>query len=402
MKDTDDFEALLAELERGQQGTPGRTGAAVGDKVRGTVVAVGEEQVFIDLGGKSEGIMDPAALRGQDGVLTVAVGDTVEAVVTGIDEESGALFLGDQKGRHLHGTEELEQAYRERLPVQGRVTGAIKGGLEVQIAGHRAFCPASQIDIRFVEDLSEFVGQHLDFRITKLEGGRKLNLVVSRRTILEEQQRTEAEALRARLVEGAVLTGTVRSIKDYGVFVDLGGIEGMIHISELAFHRVQHPSELLGEGQQVEVAVLRIEQTGDPKRPEKIALSMRALARDPWTDVPNRYPVGTRVQGKVTRLQGFGAFVELAPGVEGLVHISELGTGRRVNHPNEVLTSGQQVEAVVLDLDLEKKRIGLSLDEAKTAEAGVDLGAYAAPAKTEEGNVGSFGALLKESMKKKR
>jgi small subunit ribosomal protein S1 len=402
MKDTDDFAALLAELEREQKGTLAGESPAVGDKVAGTVVAIGEEQVFVDLGGKTEGLMDPAALRGEDGQLTVGVGDAVEAMVTGIDEESGALFLGDQQGRHLHGTAELEQAYRQQLPVQGRVTGVIKGGLEVQVAGHRAFCPASQIDVRFVEDLAEFVGQHLDFRITKLEGGRKLNLVVSRRMLLEEQQRIQAEALRARLVEGAVLNGTVTSIRDYGAFVDLGGIEGMIHVSELAFHRVKHPSELLSEGQQVEVAVLRIEQTGDPKRPEKIALSMRALARDPWTDVPTRFPVGTRVAGTVTRLQSFGAFVELAPGIEGLVHVSELGADRRVAHPQEVVSPGQRVEALVLALDLEKKRISLSLDETKAAEAAANVAAYTAPPDSGGGQIGTFGALLKESLKAKR
>jgi small subunit ribosomal protein S1 len=228
-----------------------------------------------------------------------------------------------------------------------------------------------------------------------------MNLVLSRRALLEEEQRAKAEEVRASLKEGAVLNGTVRSIKDYGAFVDLGGIEGMIHISEMAFHRVQHPSELLTEGQPVEVAVLRIEKTDNPKRPEKIALSIRALSKDPWSEADKKFPAGTKFKGTVTRLQSFGAFVELTPGIEGLVHISELGTGKRVNHPQEVLSPGQQVEATVLGVDKEGKRLSLSLDEAKAAESAPDLAAYAAPAKPGTGGMGTFGALLKESMKKK-
>lgn len=403
MSDIEDFEAMLNEHERGHR-APKQGAGAVGDKVKGTVIAIDEQQVFVDLGGKTEGIMDTAALRGEDGEVSVGVGDTVEAVVTAIDEESGALLLGDQHGRHLHGLAELEQAYRQQQAVQGRVTGAVKGGLEVQVAGQRAFCPASQIDIRFVEDLSEFVGQHLDFRLTKFEGGRRPNLVVSRRILLEEQQRAEAQALRERLAEGAVLTGKVTSIKDYGAFVDLGGLEGMIHISELAFHRVKHPSEILSPGQQVEVSVLRIEQTGDPKRPEKIALSMRALASDPWNQVSEQFPVGTRVAGKVMRLQPFGAFVELAPGIEGLAHISELGAGRRIGHPQEVLSEGQQVEATVLGIDIERRRISLSLDESRVPDAAPPpvQAQKQAPKIPDAPEIGTFGELLRESLKKGR
>jgi small subunit ribosomal protein S1 len=400
MNDSNDFAALLAEFDQTHQGTTDKA-AKPGDQVKGRVVAITEEQVFIDLGGKAEGVMDAASLRDAEGQLSVAVGDEVTATVAGV-EEDGSLRLGNQQSRHLHGAAELEQAYRQQVPVQGRVTGVIKGGAEVQIAGQRAFCPASQIDIRFVEDLNEFVGQHLDFRITKFEGGRHLNLVVSRRLVLEEEQRARAEALRANLKEGAVLTGTVTSLQDYGAFVDLGGLEGMIHISELAFHRVKHPSEMLSVGQPLEVSVLRIDKTDNPKRPEKIALSIRALARDPWAEAAQKFPVGSRVLGQVTRLQPFGAFVELAPGIEGLIHISELGTGKRITHPQEVLSPGQAIEASVLAVDLEKRRIGLTLDEAKAAEAKPDLAAYAAGTPPAESGMGSFGALLKQSLDKGR
>jgi len=401
MKETDDFASLLTEFEQGHQGATEQV-VKVGNKVRGTVISIDEEHAFVDLGGKSEGIMDIAALRDAEGNISVAVGDEVEATVASIDEESGSLLLGNQQARHLRGAADLENAYSQQQTVEGRVTATIKGGVEVQIAGQRAFCPASQIDINFVEDLSEFVDQHLKFRITKFEGGRRVNLVVSRRAILEEEQQAKAEELRASLEEGAVLSGTVTSIKDYGAFVDLGGIEGMVHISQMAFHRVTHPSEILSEGQPVEVAVLRIEKTDNPKRPEKISLSIRALSKDPWSDADSQFAVGSRVKGTVTRVQPFGAFVELTPGIEGLIHISELGAGRRVNHPQEVLSTGQQVEVSVIAVDMAKKRISLSLDEAKAAEAATDIASYAAPAKDSSNGMGSFGALLKASLDKQR
>lgn len=396
------FEDLLKQFDQTHPQS-GAGGAAVGDKVRGVVVSIGEEFAFVDLGGKSEGRLEVSVLKDAEGHLKSAVGDTIETHVTGKDEDSGMLLLGSQHGHRYHGIEEVEGAYRQGLPVQGQVSAAVKGGVEVQVAGVRAFCPASQVDIRFIEDLSELVGQRLDFRITKFEGGRRPNLVLSRKVLLEEEQRQRAEETRAQLHEGAVLSGVVTSLKDYGAFVDIGGLEGMIHISQLAFGHVKHPSEILSIGQPVEVSVLRIEPASGPKNREKIALSIRALARDPWQEAANSFPVGQRVSGRVSRLQPFGAFVELAPGIDGLVHISELGAGRRVNHPSEVLNVGDPVEATVLGVDSERRRISLSLDETKAGEAGWQAPASipgapaaAAPEKT----MGSFGALLQASLKK--
>jgi small subunit ribosomal protein S1 len=404
MSSGESFEDLLKQFDRAhpdsRQGDP-----KVGERVRGTLVSITEDYAFVDLGGKTEGRMEIAALRNAEGELTVAAGDSVEASVTGRDPDSGTLLLGSQHGHKYHGLDEVRQAYSQGLPVQGQVTGAVKGGMEVQIAGLRAFCPASQADIRFVEDLSEFVGQRLDFRITKLEGGRRPNLVVSRRVLLEEEQRLRAEATRAQLEEGAVLSGIVTSLKDYGAFVDIGGLEGMIHVSELAFGRVKHPSEVLGVGQPVEVAVLRIEPATGGRQREKIALSIRALARDPWTDADQRFVVGARVQGTVSRLQPFGAFVELEPGVDGLVHVSELGAGRRVNHPSEVLKVGDRVEATVLGVDMERRRISLSLDQAEgtgTPAEPSELAAAQPRGSEGDATLGSFGALLKESLDKRR
>ncbi len=359
MTEETEFEALLRELEKTEQAVAERP--KPGDRVKGQVISIGDEQVFVDLGGKAEGAMDIGNLKDKDGNLRVSVGDELEAVVASIDAETGAITLGGRHGKHLRGADELEAAYRQGLPVEGTVTGTTKGGLEVRIAGHRAFCPASQADIRYIEDLSTLVGQQHAFRISKLEVGKRLNLVVSRRALLEAERAALAEALKERLKEGAVLNGKVVGIKDFGAFVDLGGAEGMVHISEMSLHRINHPEEVLSLGQEVEVAVLRIEDTGNPKRPQKIALSIRALAKDPWLDAANRYSPGTRVDGKVTRLQPFGAFVELEPGLEGLIHISELGAGRRLSHPQEVLSTGQAVTATVLKVEPERKRIGLSL-----------------------------------------
>jgi small subunit ribosomal protein S1 len=323
--------------------------------------------------------------------------------VTGKDEETGIILLGDQHGHKYHGLAEVEHAFRQRLPVQGQVTSAVKGGVEVQVAGLRAFCPASQVDLRFIEDLSDLVGQRLDFRVTKLEGGRRPNLVLSRRAILEEEQQRRAAETRARLREGAVFSGVVTRLKEFGAFVDIGGLEGMVHISELALGHVKHPSEVLVEGQTVEVSVLRIEPSTGPQGREKIALSIRALAPDPWQEVLSAFPVGQRTHGRVTRLQPFGAFVELCPGIEGLVHISELGAGRRVQHPSEVVQVGDPVEARVLSVDRERRRISLSLDDSKDIDdVRATSPATSALSEAPTAALGSFGALLRETLEKTR
>lgn len=424
MSEETSFAAMLAESEpkvKSAQDQP-----KVGAQVRGEIVAIDADQVFVAIGGKTEAVMDLINLTAEDGSLKAQVGDTIEARVTSMDADTGAPRLGQRHGHALHGPlrgiAELEAAFRDGQPVEGQITGAIKGGLEVQIAGHRAFCPASQVDLRFVEDLSTLVGERHAFRITKLSGGlsggRKLDLVVSRRALLEQAQAVVAEETRAKLEVGAVLNGTVTQLKDFGAFVDLGGIEGMIHISELAFGRVRHPEDILRPGQPIEVQVLRIEQTNNPKRPEKIALSIRALAQDPWSDAHSRFPVGAQVDGKVTRVQPFGAFVELAPGLEGLIHISELGGGRRIAHPQEVINANQSVAVRVLGVDSERRRIALTLaNEDALANASRDARqetdaapeprpsatprpARAKPAEPEKSDMGTLGELLREQMRR--
>ncbi len=397
-QDPEDFESMLAQFEQ-EQTTTARKDPRVGDKVSGPIVSIGREHAFVDLGSKSEGAIELDELRDEDGKLTVEVGDVIEASVA--KKDGGTLILRSRLGRGVKGKAELENAFQTGIPVEGVVTGVNKGGVEVQVAGVRAFCPASQLDIRFIEDTNEFVGQRLSFVITKYDvDSRGLDVVLSRRRLLEQEQRAAAEETRARLEVGAILPGTVTSLKDYGAFIDLGGIEGMVHISELGFGRVAHPKDVLAVGQQVEVVVLKIEKTDNPKRPEKIGLSIRALEKDPWQDADVRFPVGARVNGTVSRLQPFGAFVELAPGVEGLVHISELGAGRRVSHPREVVQSGQAVEATVLSVELDKRRIGLSLGAVKAADAAAAEKAAYSDYNEPRQSLGTFGDLLKNKLNK--
>jgi len=383
---------MLAEFEGRSSGTDRRR-PRVGDVVRGAVVSIGKEVVFVDVGGKAEGVLARDQVTGRDGELTVAVGDEIEARVVG--DAGGSLELRVKVGRGPEARAELAQAHELGMPVEGHVTEVVKGGLVVDVAGVRGFCPASQIDLHFVEDLAVFVGQRLQFRISRYEPGPRGNLVLSRRALLEEERAKQAEAVMARLVPGAVIRGKVVGFKPFGAFVDLGGVEGMLHVSELGYARVERPEDVVALGQEVEVVVLKIEP-GD-KRGPRIGLSLKALAADPWHEATRQLAEGTRVRGPITRLAPYGAFVQLAPGVDGLVHISELGAGRRINHPKEVVSVGQEVEAVVLSIDPDKRRVALSMAASEDATP-ADFEAarqVAAPAK-----LGTLADLFNKSKKK--
>jgi small subunit ribosomal protein S1 len=373
----DDFAAMFAEAE-GNKAKAKRT--RVGDVISGKVISIGQTSVFVDVGGKAEGQLDRSQVSDAEGKLLVKVGDTIEARVVG--DEGGVLALRVKLGgRGPEVRAELQQAAELGIPVEGLVTEVVKGGVSVDVAGVRGFCPASQIDARFVEDLNAYVGQKLSFRITRYE---PRNLVLSRRALVEEEKQKLAGETRKKLEVGAVLRGKVVSFKPFGAFVDIGGIEGMLHISELGHSRVERPEDVLRVGQELDVAVLKIE--GD-----RISLSLKALANDPWRDATASLTEGQRVKGTVTRLQPFGAFVEIAPGVEGLVHISELGANRRINHPKEVVSIGQEVEAVVLSVDHEKRRLGLSMAASKDAAPEDIAATRPAPQK-----LGTFGDLLQK------
>jgi len=375
--DDEDFAALLAASEAG---APRAKRPRVGDTIKGKVISIGKEAVFVDAGGKAEGVLDRGQVTDHEGKLLVKVGDTIEARV--VDDAGGVLTLRVKIGRGPEARAELQQAHELGLPVDGLVTEVVKGGVSVDVAGVRGFCPASQMDARFVEDLKVYIGQRLQFRIARYE---PRNLVLSRRALLEEANALRAAETRKRLEPGATLRGKVVGFKPYGAFVDIGGIEGMLHVSELGHARVERPEDMLQLGQELDVAVLRLE--GD-----RVSLSLKALASDPWHDATAKLTEGQRVAGTIVRLQPFGAFVEIAPGVEGLVHLSELGAGRRINHPKEVVSVGQQVETVVLAVDHERKRLSLSMAASKDAsaeEVAAAAKAHAAPAK-----LGTLGDLM--------
>jgi small subunit ribosomal protein S1 len=366
-----DFGSVLAEYEQGRPEAESREAPKVGDKVKGKILSIGPEAVFIDLGGKAEGSIEIAQVTDAEGNVTVAVGDELDATVTAIDPDSGSFVLRRKAAGRGPGDRrtEVEQAFRHAIPVEGVVTAVVKGGVEVQIYGMRAFCPVSQLDLRYVENPERFLEQRLTFRIARYEDqgkGRRPNIVLSRRSLLEEEQKSKAAETRARLAPGAVLRGKVTSLTDYGAFVDLGGLEGMLHVSEIGHARVGNPKDVLEVGQEIDVQVLKIEPSRDPKKGgERISLSRKSLESDPWKEAASRFPEGARITGRVMRLETFGAFIEIAPGLEGLVHISELGGGRRIRHPREALQLGQDVEVTVLGVDIGKRRISLTTQEGR-------------------------------------
>ena len=283
------------------------------------------------------------------------------------------------------------------LPVEGMITGVNKGGVEVDIAGVRAFCPLSQLELRPVADPAAYVGRRLEFRVMRHEEDRRgTNVVLSRRALLEEEARGRAAETRGKVVVGAVLPGVVTAIKDFGAFVDVGGIEGLLPASEISFDRGVRPAVVLGVGQPVTVQVMRVEKRDDARRPEQVSFSLKALERDPWQDAAGQFAAGTVVRGLVTRAEPYGAFVQLAPGVEGLVHISELSAARPLRHAREAVKPGDTLEVAVLAFEPEQRRISLGL---ASREQGVDDEGRAAAARASGsgsgGGMGTLGDLLK-------
>ncbi len=394
----DDFAALLDAFEKQHSGAA-RAKPQVGDRVSARIVGFGGESAFVDLGGKAEGIIPIAQLTDHEGKRTAEVGDTVDGVVVSFADD--IVVLRVRAGGGPAAPAELQQAHTYGLPVEGIVQAVIKGGVEVMVSGIRAFCPISQLDSRYVDDPAGFVGQHLSFRITRYEEGRGRgpNIVLSRRVLLEEEAQERAAKARATLAPGKIVRGTVTSLANYGAFVDLGGIEGLLHVSELGFGRVGHPSELLAVGQEIEVEVKEIGKP-DEKGRERISLSRRAFAKDPWQEEASRLVPGARRTGKVARLETFGAFIELAPGVDGLLHLSELSSarGRELRHPRDAVKVGQTLEVVVLSVDVQSRRI--SLAPAPAIEEGD--AADAARARSAEGaGFGAFGDFFAKAKKPK-
>ena len=358
-------------------GLPSRKGLRPGEKVRAKVFQLGAEMVFCTVG-KVEAMIELDALKDEEGVLRFGVGDEFDAFVS----EAGAkgIYLTRKVSKGAASLSLLQEAQKSGLPVEGLVIAVNKGGLEVAVGDTRAFCPASQVDLRFVGKLDSYVGERMTFRVQEVK---EKKIVLSRRAILEEEAKAKAEVTRATLHVGAVLKGVVTNVLDFGAFVDLGGLEGMIPVSEMSHVRVAHATDVVKPGDNVEVEVLRMEPA-EPKSPDKskrkerITLSMRKLQKDPFLVAMEELKEGQRVKGKVVRLQPFGAFVELKPGVDGLIHVSAM-SDRRIAHPRDVLKTGEEVEVQIEKLDPAEKRIGLRLvkDGALVGEAG---GGHSAPA----------------------
>ena len=400
--DEEDFAALLAATEK-----PNRRERpiAAGDVVRGRVIAVGASTAFVAVGGKAEAAIDVNEFRDPDtGEVRLKEGDEIEATVVDDGTRSGSIVLKRVAGRGGHVPGELQQAFANSIPVEGLVAGENKGGFDVQLGSVRAFCPASQIDRRRGE-AAQYLGQRFRFRITKLDPNGR-NVVVSRRQLLEDEAAERAATTWAELREGAVVTGTVTSLREFGAFVDLGGVEGLIHVSELGYARVTHPAEVVQVGQRVEAKVVKLER-GKGDGPGRIGLSLRALAPDPWDSVRERFPVGTTVRGTVRRLEQFGAFVELTPGIDGLVHVSRMVLDRRIAHARQAVSIGDEVEVTVVETDPEKRRIGLSMvesakrakDAAETEERRDTEAHLAKPGEAQP--LGTFADLLAKSRKKR-
>ena len=327
-----------------------------GEVVKGTVMKVTPSEVIVDVGFKSEGIIPIEEFLDENGNITVQAGDIVDVLLERTEDREGYVVLSREKAEKMKIWDDVEKAFTDRKVVIGRVIERIKGGLAVDI-GVRAFLPGSQIDVRPVRNLDALRGQELRMRVIKVNKKRG-NIVLSRKVLLEEENAEKKKHTLDTLAEGKVLRGVVKNITDYGAFIDLGGIDGLLHITDMSWGRVTHPSELFTVNQEIDVIVLKY----DPAT-ERVSLGHKQLQNDPWSNVTERYPVGARLSGKVVSLTDYGAFVELESGVEGLIHVSEMSWSKRVKHPSKILNVGDAVEAMVLGVDPGARRISLGLKQ---------------------------------------
>ncbi len=325
--------------------------------VKGTVVDVRSDVVVINAGLKSEGIVPIEQFRNDDGEIDVGIGDIVKVALDSLENGFGETVLSREKAKRAMVWDELEEALENDETITGKISGKVKGGFTVDIKDVRAFLPGSLVDVRPVRDPAYLEGKELEFKLIKLDRKRN-NVVVSRRAVVESEHSEEREQLMEKLVEGAVLKGVVKNLTDYGAFVDLGGIDGLLHITDMAWKRVRHPSEVVEVGQELDVRVLKYDRERN-----RVSLGLKQLGEDPWDNIARRYPATTRVFGKVSNVTDYGAFVEIEPGVEGLVHVSEMDwTNKNVN-PSKVVQVGDEVEVMVLDVDEERRRISLGIKQ---------------------------------------
>ena len=325
--------------------------------VSGVVVEIRNDVVVVNAGLKSEGIVPIEQFRNEAGELEVNVGDTVKVALDSLENGFGETVLSREKAKRAMVWDELEEAMEKAETVTGRISGKVKGGFTVDIRDVRAFLPGSLVDVRPVRDPVYLEGKELEFKIIKLDRKRN-NVVVSRRAVVESEHSEEREQLLERLQEGAIVAGVVKNLTDYGAFVDLGGIDGLLHITDMAWKRVRHPSEVVEVGQELQVRVLKFDRERN-----RVSLGLKQLGEDPWDNIARRYPNGARVFGKVSNVTDYGAFVEIEPGVEGLVHVSEMDwTNKNVN-PSKVVQLGDEVQVMILDVDAERRRISLGMKQ---------------------------------------
>ncbi len=350
VEDEDDFGKLLEEYDHKQP--------REGEMVKGRVIAVGKEYVTVDIGFKSEGPIPISEFKNPlTGEVEVKEGDEIDVVIESIEDDEGVLRLSKEKADRLKIWDEIEDIIEKEGIVEGTIIDRVKGGLSVNVKGIKAFLPGSQIDLRPVRNLDKLIGQTYKFKVIK-HNRKRGNLVLSRRALLEEERASMRAKTIEMLQEGATVKGTVKNITNYGAFIDLGGIDGLLHITDMSWGRINHPSEMLQIGEELEVLVLKYDMEN-----ERVSLGLKQLKPDPWQKVAEKYPIGEKVVGKVVSMADYGAFVELEDGIEGLIHVSEMSWTRRIKHPSQVVSIGDEVEVVVLAIDEENRRISLGLKQ---------------------------------------
>jgi small subunit ribosomal protein S1 len=327
-----------------------------GEVARGVILSIDDDWVQVDIGFKSEGLVAAWEFMNEDGTMTVAVGDTVDVLIEDAEDEEGRIVLSKEKAERLKIWDEISNAYERDEAVEGSIVSRVKGGLSVDI-GVKAFLPGSQVDLRPVRNLETLLGTRASFKIIKFNK-RRGNIVLSRRALLETERRKLREDTLGTLAADQIVDGVIKNLTDYGAFIDLGGIDGLLHITDMSWGRISHPSELFQVGDEIKVKVLKF----DPES-ERVSLGLKQIQPDPWVDAGMRYPLGKRLEGRVVSLTDYGAFIELEAGIEGLVHVSEMSWTKRVKHPSKVVAVGDTVEAVVLDVDERERKISLGMKQ---------------------------------------
>jgi small subunit ribosomal protein S1 len=352
-----DFAAALESFEAEQSAAEAAAPTTEDHIQKGTVVKLTDKYVVVDVGSKSEGMVPIAQVIGRDGQPRFKPGDSIDVVTDRGETEEGYVLLSHEKAARVRVWDDIEKAYNDKSTIKGYVVDRVKGGLSVDVGGVRAFLPGSQVDLKPVRNLDGYKGHEIDVRVIKLNKKRG-NIVVSRKQLLEEEQSEKRSKTLEHLEEGAVLTGTVKNLTDYGAFVDLGGLDGLLHITDMSWGRLTHPRDLVNVGDEIHVKVLKFD-----KDKQRVSLGFKQLTPDPWLDAAERYPVGAHVKGRVLSVTDYGAFVELEQGIEGLVHVSEMTWSKRMKHPSKIVKPGDEVETVVLNVNPTERRISLGLKQ---------------------------------------